>query len=256
MTAASLRCDLLARMSAQHDVVFVHGWMVSGKVFSSLVEVLSGVRAIVPDLLIASPSATSPPGTSLDALVAEVLAAADSEGVDRFDLVGHSMGGQIAQLVAAAAPARVRSLALLSPVPVGGLPLPPDVAAFFRSSGGSRDAQGRIVDKACLTVTPEAKSALLDDAGKIAPAWIAHTLDLFTRGGDASQLAKITCPTLVVATDDPFLPPALLEEAVVSRVKNARIEILRGPGHYPQIERRDETAAILERFWAAQGAAT
>ncbi len=138
-------------------------------------------------------------------------------------------------------------------MPVGGLPLPPDVAGFFRSSGGSRDAQGGIVDKACLVITPDAKSALLDDAGTIAPEWIAHTLDLFTRGGDASELSKITSPTLVVATDDPFLPPAVLQEHVVSRVKNARIEVLRGPGHYPQIERRDETAAILQRFWADQG---
>jgi pimeloyl-ACP methyl ester carboxylesterase len=134
-------------------------------------------------------------------------------------------------------------------VPLGGLPLPDDVAGFFRTSGARRDAQGGILDKACLDLPPATKEALLDDAGRIAPAWIAHAFDLWTRGGDVSALAKITSPTVVIASDDPFLPAALLEEQIVSRVKGARLETVRGAGHYPQLERRDETAAVLRRFW-------
>lgn len=238
-----------AAAGATRTVVFVHGWMVSGRVFDGLLDGLPDVRALVPDQRISSASAHSPPSATLAQLVDDILAVADRVGVQQFDLVGHSMGGQLALLVAARAPLRVRSLVALNPVPVGGLPLPDDVAGFFRGSGGQRAAQGGILDKACLSLSPAAKEACLDDAGAIDPAWIAHTFDLWTRGGDASALTSIACPTLVVATDDPFLPVAFLEDQIVSRVKNAKLELLRGAGHYPQLERREETGAILRRFW-------
>ena len=195
------------------------------------------------------------PATTLAALAAGVIALADQAGLDTFDLVGHSMGGPIAMLVAASAPRRVRSLALLSPVPRGGLLLPEEVARLFRTSGGKRDAQGGILDQACLGLTPRAKEALLDDAGRIAPAWIAHAFDLWTRGADASALAAIVCPTLVIATDDPFLPHALLQEQVVDPIAGARLERLHGPGHYPQNERPEETSALLQAFWKTAGGA-
>ncbi|WP_448854466.1 alpha/beta fold hydrolase [Corynebacterium frankenforstense] len=49
---------------------------------------------------------------TMDGVVAEVLATLDAAGVDRFDLVGLSLGGAVAQAVASAAPQRVRRLAL------------------------------------------------------------------------------------------------------------------------------------------------
>jgi pimeloyl-ACP methyl ester carboxylesterase len=49
-----------------------------------------------------------------DLLVRDVLNLADSLGYERFDLVGHDWGGQIAWLVAAHHCARVRSLSVLS----------------------------------------------------------------------------------------------------------------------------------------------
>jgi pimeloyl-ACP methyl ester carboxylesterase len=50
---------------------------------------------------------------SIEQMADDVLAVADAEGVDRFHLVGHSMGGIIAQHVALAARPRVVSLSLL-----------------------------------------------------------------------------------------------------------------------------------------------
>jgi pimeloyl-ACP methyl ester carboxylesterase len=50
---------------------------------------------------------------SIDLMARDAISVIDAEGVDSFHLVGHSMGGLIAQSVALAAPTRVRSLALL-----------------------------------------------------------------------------------------------------------------------------------------------
>jgi non-heme chloroperoxidase len=73
-------------------------------------------------------------------------------------------------------------------------------------------------------------------------------------GGFAERLSAIKAPTLVVATDDPFLPPAFLRQAVVSLIRGARLAVLPGPGHYVQVERPRETAALLEAFLAGLSA--
>jgi len=218
--------------------------MVTGRVWSWFAPKL--------DANVVTPTSLPPPSevaaTTLETLAHRVLADATQAGLDRFHVIGHSMGGQVAQLVAAIATERVRSLVLVNPVPLSGLPLPPEVAAAFRGSGGNRAAQGAILDQACLELAPEAKQALLDDAGTIAPAWIARGLDLFVAGGDATKLAAIACPTLVVATDDPFLPPAFLEQTIVSKIAGARLATLHGPGHYPQVERPAALAALVGSF--------
>lgn len=218
--------------------------MVTGQVWSWFAPKLSA-ESVAPTLV---PPPDRVAAATLDTLARSVLEHAP--GQNRFDLIGHSMGGQVAALVAALAPARVRSLVLVNPVPLSGLPLPPDVAAAFRTSGGRRDAQGAILDQACLALPPAAKDALLDDAATVPPAWIARGLDLFVAGGDVTRLAAIATPTLVVATGDPFLPPAFLEQAVVSRIAGARLATLHGAGHYPQVEQPDALAALVNTFLA------
>ena len=46
-------------------------------------------------------------------MAADALAIMDAEGIDRFHVAGHSMGGIIAQALALGAPSRVKSLAFL-----------------------------------------------------------------------------------------------------------------------------------------------
>jgi pimeloyl-ACP methyl ester carboxylesterase len=61
----------------------------------------------------------------------DVLALADALGLERFDLVGHSMGGSVAILVAEAAPERLTRLVLEDTAPATGtreFPVPPDEA--------------------------------------------------------------------------------------------------------------------------------
>ena len=65
------------------------------------------------------------PGTySFELMRDDVFAIMDAFGVDRFDVIGHSMGGTIAGLMAEARPARIARLVVVdSPLPrVGGDP--------------------------------------------------------------------------------------------------------------------------------------
>ena len=107
------------------NVLLVHGWMMSGAVFNELVELMdtTGLRLVIPDLRGSGGSGAPAGGYTLEQHARDVLAVADHAGLKRFTVVGHSMGGQLAQWVAAQEPARVDGVVLFNTVPAAGLPL-------------------------------------------------------------------------------------------------------------------------------------
>ncbi|WP_164011005.1 alpha/beta fold hydrolase [Pyxidicoccus trucidator] len=231
-------------------VVLVHGWMVSGAVWNWMLERmdLTGLRLIVPDGRGTGQSGKPTGGYTLEGLAQDVLAVADAAGAQRFTIVGHSMGGQLAQWVAAQVPSRVDAVMLVNPVPAAGLPLPPDAAGLFRTSAGSREKQSTIMNLSCKLLGTDVLETLLKDTANTSAPAIENIFDAWTKGGFADKLSAITAPTLVLATDDAFLPPAFLRDAVVNPIRRARLAYLPGPGHYPQVERPVELAAVLTAF--------
>lgn len=238
--------------SGPRPVMLVHGWMASGAIFDDLLEVLDhdGVRFIVPDLRGAGDSEASRSGYSLERYGRDVLAIADAEGVQSFTLVGHSMGGQISQWIAAEAPSRISALAILCAVPASGAPLSPEGRELFSTSAGDEGKLGTILDLACKQLPEAAKARMVATALKIDEACIRGAFEAWTAGGFTDRLGAITAPTLVVATDDPFLPPAMQRAEIQQRIAGARLAYLPGPGHYPLNERPLETAAIVSAFLA------
>lgn len=235
-------------------VVLIHGWMMSAAVWEGFWERLpEGHRYIMPDMR-GSGGSSRPEAYSHARLAEDTLACMDAEGIVRAALIGHSMGGQLAQFIAATHPERVSAIALVNAVPASGMQLPPEADGLFFGSGGSRELQGTILNMATKQLATADLERLLDIAGAIAPDTIQRVYRLWTGANFADQLGKIEAPALVLATDDPFLPVDFLREATVKAMKRARLVYLPGPGHYPQIERPAECAAILSAFLAGVAA--
>jgi non-heme chloroperoxidase len=235
-------------------VVLVHGWTMSGTVYDSLLEHLdrAGLTLLVVDLRGAGSSdkPDSPESYSLTHYAGDVLAVADAEKVASFVVVGHSMGGQLAQLLAARHSDRVAGAVLLCPVPACGVTLPAEAAALFSNSGGNRDATKTILSMACKDLPEGAMERLIEDAMRTLPAAVKGGFNAWT-GGFTDALANIRAPLLCIGTDDPFLPPAFLRAEVIAKVAGSRFAYLSGAGHYVQVERTRETAALLEAFLSA-----
>ena len=70
-------------------------------------------------------------------------------------------------------------------------------------------------------------------------------------GGFSDRLGEIGASTHVVATSDPFLPPAFLQAAVVDLIDDAKLHILDGPGHYPMSETPDAMVTLLREILAS-----
>ena len=181
-------------------------------------------------------SAQPPTGYTLASYARDLIELVDATGLKRFKLVGHSMGGQIAQLAAASLGTRIETLVLMCPVPAAGVPLPDELRRMFRSSGGNTEAQTEILNMACKQLDEAGLAAILATAATVFPNCVAEAFDAWTAGGFEKRLSEITCEkTYVIGTDDPFLPRDVLEPMVVQPIANAQFVYLPGPGHYPQI---------------------
>lgn len=95
-------------------LIALHGFTHDGSTWDAFAGAVTERRVLAPDLR--GHGRDTRTGTLGDA-AADVLALAASDGADRFDLLGYSMGGRVALHAALAAPARVRTLTLVGADP-------------------------------------------------------------------------------------------------------------------------------------------
>lgn len=106
-------------LGSGEPVVILHGLFGQGRNWRAVARWLAdrGCRAICPDL---RNHGASPAATPMDypAMAADVEALRRRLGIDRFALIGHSMGGKVAMHYALTAPERLRALVVVDIAPV------------------------------------------------------------------------------------------------------------------------------------------
>ncbi len=99
-------------------IVFLHGYVDSWRSFAGVIEALRpGRRAIALDLRGHGDSDKPECGYAMEDFTLDLLLFMDALGLDKANIVGHSMGSFIAQLFAARYPGRVERLILISSAP-------------------------------------------------------------------------------------------------------------------------------------------
>jgi pimeloyl-ACP methyl ester carboxylesterase len=188
---------------------------------------------------------------TIQAMAEDALAIMDAERIERFHVVGHSMGGLIAQQLALMVPRRVRSLSLLCTFATGkqGARLTTDtlLTALRTRIGTRRMRRNAFVE----LVMPRAYLAGVDRAELAErlrplfghdladqPAIVMRQLRAMSRYdalGSLHLLASI--PTIVVsaAEDRIALPP--YGRAVAAAIPGARFSVVPDAGHGVTIHR-------------------
>jgi pimeloyl-ACP methyl ester carboxylesterase len=173
----------------------------------------------------------------LDDMANDTIAVLDALGIERAHIVGASMGGMIAQIVAARYPQR--SISLVSIMSTTGAPHLP-AASSNASSQIQQLAENDEEDD--LTSQMRARGFF--------PASIPRQLMAIIKTGDRSQeVASIAVPTLVLhGADDTLLPPAHGEHTA-SLIKGAKFKTFKGMGHnIPEPVMPKLMAMMLEQF--------
>lgn len=118
ITLSSGALALAARTWGARDappILALHGWLDNAATYDRLAPLLGARRTIALDFPGHGRSQHRPAGTHYHFVdfVADTINAADALGLERFTLLGHSLGANVAGFVAATIPARISELILL-----------------------------------------------------------------------------------------------------------------------------------------------
>ncbi|GAA0380947.1 alpha/beta hydrolase [Streptomyces blastmyceticus] len=245
--------DVHRRGQRGPTLVFAHYWGGSASTWDAVVERLPADRDTVRfDQRGWSSSRALPGPYHLDQLADDLIGLVEGLGLDRFVLVGHSMGGKVCQLVAARRPAGLAGLVLLAPAP----PEPPAglTAEHRRSLAHAYDsaqAVGQALDHA-LTAAPledTVKSAVVRDSlagdDSARREWPLRGI-----AADVTDAARaIDVPVVVLAGEhDKVEPSHVLRRHLLPHVPQARFSVVPGSGHLLPLEAPEAVAAALEDF--------
>lgn len=192
---------------------------------------------------------------SLRDMAADALGVLDALGIGRAHVCGASMGGMIAQHLAAAQPQRVKSLVLMMTTS-GGRRLPqPSLhvrgVLMARPDGHDREAVVRhferlfgVIGSPAYRPDPQRlrERLLATVARAYRPAGTARQILAILADGDRSALLpRIEAPTRVIhGADDPLVPAACGLD-LAARIRGAEMDLVPGMGH-------DLPLALLSHF--------
>lgn len=189
----------------------------------------------------------------------DVLAVVDAEGIERFHLAGHSMGGLIAQQVALCRPARVISLGLLCTFLIGrqgsamSLPL---LLIAIRSRIGTRRMRRHAfvemvmpheylgtVDRDALC---EGLQGLFGRDLADQPPILMQQVKAMSRFDASRRLHALAhIPTLVLSASQDLIARPEYGRALAGAIPGSRFVEVAGAGHAVTIQRADEVNPIL-----------
>lgn len=204
-------------------------------------------------------STRRPDEVSCSAYVADVVAVLDDLGASAVPVVGHSMGGHTAMLLAAHHPERVSRLVMIEaglgggdPADVAGVgawlrgwPAPfADRDDFLLFFGGSRNVAEAWTD------------GLEERADGLWPQWDADTLvAALTAVAEREHLEEwsaVRAPTLLLRGENGSIPERQVESMCALRSRT-ELAVIAGAGHDVHLEAPEAMLPVLERFLSLAG---
>lgn len=222
----------------------------------------SHCQVIVPDNRGVGRSSKPPGPYTAAMLAADTVGLLDALDIDQAAILGHSMGGFIAQALALEYPQRVGKL-ILAATNFGGprhTPITPAAMAVLTDTTG--DPLARLRNGIVISTAPgfaEAHPKLIAD-------WLAwRTTNPIDPTGYQAQLAiglgllreeacfehklsAVTAPTLILfGAHDAVVPPANAE-LLAQQIPHSRVHILPDAGHFFPLETPAEAAEVVVAF--------
>ena len=257
-------------------VLALHGWLDNAASFLPLSQHLRGIDLVAIDLPGhgASTHLPRPADSLLITFARAALAAADALGWERFALLGHSLGGVVASVMASAQPHRIERLLAIEALGA----LAEKEERTTQRLRDAFDAHRTLADKQ-LRVFPdiataararmqagtgalgEAAALLLVERGLRRVdggfAWRSDprlTMPTAVRMSEAQSrdlVANIECPTRVIYADPPqsYFPDALRRERA-AMLRNGELVVLPG-SHHLHMDDAAGTAAAIGDFFVA-----
>lgn len=243
-------------------LIFIHGFLDNHTAWNDLIEALapSSMPVIARDLRGAGDRRNEDNACTLTQAVADIVHVLDDMRLSRVALVGHSMGAQIAELVASERAAQVESLTLITPAPLRGNTLPDEVRNLLRECGDDPVVQRQIRVSFATHLNSDQLDSLTAPHVLMNKATVRQYYDAFTLGDSrGNEPCAFRGPTMVIgAQDDPVVTIEQVAAECRERFPAASFRIVAHSGHWPHLEQPAQTAQLIARHlgWAPLKPAT
>lgn len=258
ITVNNIRLHVSEQSGKGPALVFLHYWGGSSRTWQAVIDALpAGRHTIAPDLRGWGDSdAAENNAYALTDFAADIEHLIAALTLKQYLLIGHSMGGKIAQLLASRQPQGLMGLVLVATAPPTPLALPPEARAAMESAYNSPESVGMSIDH-ILTAKPLSavqREQVISDSMRGAPqarvAWPNYT----SRKDISDEIQKIAVPTIVIAGElDKVDPVEVLQAEVLSRIPQARLHVLPDTGHLSPLESPQDVAEAIDNFVASLG---
>jgi pimeloyl-ACP methyl ester carboxylesterase len=197
---------------------------------------------------------------SLDRLARDVREVARALGVDRFRLLGHSMGGMVARRLVLSDPSPVDALVLMdtTPGPVPGIdPDLVEIGAQVALSEGMEQLK-QLQDESDPLSTPAHERLLEERPGyaeyqerkwaALSPVmWATLAREIARQPEELALMSMLRMPVLVIVgeEDTPFLERAA---PMAETIPEAELVVIPDAGHSPQFEAPAAWFAAVDAF--------
>lgn len=234
-------------------ILFIHGLGASGQDWDYQWPAFSDRhRLISPDLRGHGMSPSKGPW-GIAEQAQDMLALLDALGVERCIVIGHSMGGAVAQSLALAAPQRVERLVISNSLPS----FRPDTAHRVReallrvcvvAAVGVRPLAGIIAER----LFPHDHQADLREQmttryGTISRWAYLHSLRALASWSVFNRLGELALPVLVVGAEHDYFPPDDTQR-FVDALPNGRLHWMPGSRHATPVDSAQAFNAVVRAF--------
>jgi pimeloyl-ACP methyl ester carboxylesterase len=184
----------------------------------------------------------------------------DQVGLTKFDLVGYSFGGALAQQFALQSPQRVRRLVLAGTMPGWG-GVPGHLGAMLSTGTPLRYYSRDFYEQTAATIAGgrtrhdrEHVRRMWQDRSVRAPSLTGYTQQVWAimMFSSLPWLARIRTPTLIVVGDDDPLVPMSNGYMMAERMPRARVFVGRGEGHFQLLDDKSTALPAIREFLAAE----
>lgn len=234
-------------------LVFVHGYLAGAEIWRTQIEHFKQkFDVIVPNLPGFGQSASLEAPDTIAGFAHKLLDELLAIGVEKFHLVGHSMGGMIVQTMAAIAPNRVDCLVCYGTGPMGVMP---DRFETIEQSRERLNADGLAATARRIAATWFLRGCdapgyrICAELGEKASLQAAlASLDAWETWDGRSQLGDIQSPTLVIWGDQDRSYGWEQPEALWQGIANCSLAVVPGCAHNVHMEKPNIFNMILGDF--------
>ncbi|NII10799.1 alpha/beta fold hydrolase [Oleiagrimonas sp. C23AA] len=230
-------------------VVFLHYWGGTARTWSPVLDALpADLKAVALDARGWGQSARPENGYDMVTQADDVAAVIAQLGLSRYVLVGHSMGGKVAQLLASRCPIGLQGVLLVAPSPAQGKALAADEKQAMLGAYTHTQAVAATLDHVLAgSPLPAAlREQVIADSVAGAASAKSHWPAMGLAQDVSADLGRIDVPVhILVGEHDRVDAVSLMREVVQPSIRGADLQVVSGAGHLLPLEAPQAVAAAV-----------